>query len=298
MSFSHSHSWTLKATPADVFRALTEPAELTKWFAEGAQVEPRVGGVYRFWGRHTLGTPPQDAARQTITRYEPDTALGFDWPISEVDTDVLVQLEPTPKGTKLTLTHNVSGDLNLPRQRELIDDHWRLAIGNLTSYLKGGAGVVLPDYFDPHPEVRITMPLDAPPAVVFRALVEPERINRWFGSKSALVEPHTGGRYQLGWSSKINGADVASGPTRIIELVPDTKLVLDWPDWRGDANVSAQTITFLLAPDGKGGTTLTFVHGGFGRTTDQSDYGFGWRYFLNNLATEAKRVAEEISGAA
>ena len=149
MSFSHSNTWTLAANPADVFRALTEPAALMKWFAEGAQVEPRAGGVYRFWGRHTLGTPPQDAARQTITRYEANTALGFDWPINEVDTDVLVRLEPTPNGTRLTLTHHVSGDLNLPRQRELIDDHWRLAIGNLESYLTGGAGVKLPDYLDP-----------------------------------------------------------------------------------------------------------------------------------------------------
>lgn len=154
MTFSHTHSWTLPATPAEVFRALTDPAEITQWFAEGAQVEPRAGGVYRFWGRHTLGTPPQDAARQTITRYEPDTMLAFDWPINEIDTDVLIALEPAPKGTTLTLTHNVSGDLHLPRQRELVADHWQSAIGNLAAHLKGGAGVVMPDYFNPNPEGR------------------------------------------------------------------------------------------------------------------------------------------------
>ncbi len=151
MSFTHEHSWTFTAAPATVFRALTEPAELTKWFAEGAQVEPRVSGVYRFWGRHTLGTPPQDAARQTITRYEPDTALGFDWPINEVDTSVLMLLQPVPNGTKLTLTHRVYGELRLPRQRELIDDYWRIAMGNLSSHLDGGSGVRLPDYFDADP---------------------------------------------------------------------------------------------------------------------------------------------------
>lgn len=154
MSFSHTHSWTLAATPSDVFRALTDPAAMKEWVAQGAQIEPRVGGVYRFWGRHTLGTPPEDAARQTIARFEPDALLAFEWPINDVDTDVTMQLEPVPEGTKLTLTHNVSADLNVPRQRELIDDHWRIAMGNLISHLKGGEGVTLPDYFDPHPERR------------------------------------------------------------------------------------------------------------------------------------------------
>ena len=147
MHFSHRLRCSLTATTNQVFRALTEPAQLTAWFAEGAQVEPHMGGVYRFWGRHTLGTPPQDAARQTITRYEPDVALAFDWPINEIDTDVLMQLEATSKGTELTLTHNVSVDLRLPHQRELIDHFWRLAMQNLEAHLKGDV-VTMPDYFD------------------------------------------------------------------------------------------------------------------------------------------------------
>ena len=48
----------------------------------------------------------------------------------------------------------------------------------------------------------------------------------------------------------------------------------------------------LLAPDAKGGTTLTFVHAGFGRTTDMSDYGFGWTHFLEQLQKEATRGAD------
>jgi uncharacterized protein YndB with AHSA1/START domain len=150
MSFAFSHSWTIAAAPAAVFRSLTDPVALTQWFAEGAQVEPRVGGVYRFWGRHTLGTPPEDAARQVIARFAQDALLAFDWPINDVDTDVTITLVPAPEGTTLSLTHRVSGDLGLPRQQELIDDHWRIAIGNLVKHLDGGAGVMLPDYFNSH----------------------------------------------------------------------------------------------------------------------------------------------------
>jgi uncharacterized protein YndB with AHSA1/START domain len=147
-AFTHSHSWTLPATPDVVFRALTDPAELTHWFAEDVQIEPRTNGVYRFWGRNTLGTPAHDAARQTITRFEPNTVLAFSWPINEVDTDVTFGLEPVDTGTRLTLTHDISGDLAVPRQRALIDDHWRLAIANLSTHLSGGTPIK-PDYFDP-----------------------------------------------------------------------------------------------------------------------------------------------------
>jgi uncharacterized protein YndB with AHSA1/START domain len=288
-AFTHTHSWTLPATPDVVFRALTDPAELRKWFAEDVQIEPKAHGVYRFWGRHTLGTPAHDAARQTITRFEPNAALAFSWPINDVDTDVSFALTPADNnGTKLTITHDVSGDLAVPRQRALIDDHWRLAIANLSLHLSGGTPIK-PDYFDTNPEVRITISIDAPPSTVFRALLEPEALNRWMGAQSAVVEPRVGGKYKLNWSYKIDGEDVAGGPTTILELIPDEKLVLDWPDYRGDKTVPDQTITFLLAPDGKGGTTLTFVHTGFERTADISDYGFGWKEFLGELTKELAR---------
>ena len=197
----------------------------------------------------------------------------------------MLALAPGDTGTKPSLAHHVTGDLKVPRAKELIDDHWRLAIGNLSSHLAGGS-VMLPDYFDPSPEVRLTIQVDAPPDVVFRALIESERIDRWFGGKSSVVEPNTGGRYVLNWTHKVNGQVVADGPTRILEIVPDKRLVLDWPDWRGDKSVPDHTISFELAPDGKGGTTLTFVHAGFGRPTDVSDYGFGWPYFLGELKKE------------
>ncbi|MDB4914410.1 MAG: activator of hsp90 atpase 1 family protein [Gemmatimonadetes bacterium] len=147
MTLTFAHSWPLPATPERVFTALTNPADLMNWFAEGAMVEPKVGGVYRFWGRHTLFTPPEDAARQTISHYQPVTRLGFNWPLNEVDTNVILDLAPNEAGTTLTLTHRVSGDLLVPRQKELIEDHWRLAIANLTAYLAGTPSFTLPDYF-------------------------------------------------------------------------------------------------------------------------------------------------------
>ena len=146
MAFTYAHTWTLDATPGRVFHALTEPDELRAWFAEDVQVEPHAGGVYRFWGRHTPGTPPREDARQTVTRFEAGYVLAFAWPMFEVDTDVTLALAPTRKGTRLSVTHDVSASLPVPHSRELIATFWQRAIANLAAHL-GGQAPAMPDYF-------------------------------------------------------------------------------------------------------------------------------------------------------
>lgn len=282
MPFTHTHTATLAATPAQVFAALTEGVQLTRWFAEHAEVGDAVGGAYRFWGRHTLDTPTAEQATQRITRLERDEVLGFDWSIGGVTTNVTITLTSAGIATKAVLQHEVQGELDRPRAKELIDDHWRLAFGNLAAYLAGGAGIALPDYGDPHPVVRLVRTIEAPRALVFRALTEPALINQWFGSKAAVVEPRKGGQYNLHWKYEIDGRPVEGGPTRILDYEQDSRLVLDWPDWRGDSSVTGQSITFELEDAGDA-TRLHFVHSGFGRTADLSDYPFGWDWFLSEL---------------
>lgn len=282
MTWTYEHSWKLEASPERVFGALTRADELRRWFAQHVDLNLAPNGPYRFWGKHTLGNPPERDARQALTRLEPGRALGFTWTLYGVPTSVDIALAADGEVTRLTLRHHVNGELPLPRPKELIEDHWRLAFGNLAAHLAGGSGIVLPDYADPAPEVRLSISVDAPREAVFRALIEPEMISQWFDAPSAVVEARTGGRYALGWTYKVDGQDVEGGPTKILELVPNEKLVLDWPDWRGDASVSGQKITFYLEPEGAG-TKVTLVHSGFGRTADISDYPFGWVYFIGKL---------------
>ena len=196
---------------------------------------------------------------------------------------------PETGGTRLTIRHSVEGELGVPRAKELVDDHWRLAIGNLMGELAGGRGILLPDYGAPRPEIRQVIEISAPPATVFRALITPALLNEWLGSESAVVEPRAGGRFSLGWHYSVDGRDVAGGPTRILDIEENVRLVLDWPDYRGDSTVPDQTISFHLEPT-DAGTRVTFVHAGFIRTTDLSDYPFGWSEFLENLAALVARV--------
>ena len=203
----HTHTCALTASPDRVFSALTDPAQLRRWFAEHVDIDPRQGGAFRFWGKHTYGVPDRDGAGQRITRLEPDRAFAFAWPMDNMDSEVTLELAEDVKSsqavedaarTKLSLRHAFDSRPSIPYGAELVDDLWRLTLGNLDAHLRGGAGIVLPDFTDPTPEIRLSIVIDAPRARVFRALVEPAALNRWIAS-AAEVEPRTGGRYTFAW---------------------------------------------------------------------------------------------------
>lgn len=278
---NHTFTWQLKAPPERVFAALTEPAELKAWFADEAEVEPRVGGAFRFWGPHVYGAPR--AGTQRLTRFEPGKALAFTWEMDGQPSEVVLELtsgdaETNAGGTTLTGTHAFAQAPAIGRAAEMVDDLWRILNGNLAAHLKGGEGLCRPDFASPHPEVRVSTVIDAPVEKVFEAFIDPELLKRWCGAPAPVVEPRVGGAYVYGWSYEVDGRQVAGGPTRILEYEPNRKLVTDWPDWRGDPTVPVQRITWLFEDLG-GRTRVTVVHNGFVRAVDISDYPFGWAGF-------------------
>jgi uncharacterized protein YndB with AHSA1/START domain len=302
------YSLTMRATPDRVWRALTAPEALRAWFAEHADVDPRVGGAWRFWGRNSLGVPTPDAADQRIVALEPEKLLAFTWTWSGVPTRVELALEPkewkeftlgsnpplrpNAPGCAVTVRQSFAGTLPYPRPESLADDHWRLALANLFAHLDG-AEVSLVDHTDSDcggPEVRLSIFVAAPPAAVFRALTEPALLDRWIGS-GARIDPRVGGGVDLGWSGcggpgAGEPADLAASPMKILELVPDRRFAISWPDWRGDASVPMQRVTWDLAPENSG-TRVELRHTGFVRAVDRSDYFQGWSSFLEALASVA-----------
>ncbi|HEY7189369.1 MAG TPA: SRPBCC family protein [Vicinamibacterales bacterium] len=282
--WTHQHECTLPAPPDRVFTALTQASELQRWFAEHALVDVRPGGRFQFWGKHTYGAPPEPDERQQVTRLEANRVLGFRWPFEGLESEVVLTLTPAAESnaTQLLVEHHFdrtsrSADI------DAVDDLWRLTTGNLAAHLRGGDGIVLVDYTDDSPEIRTSIVIDAPPDRVFRALIDPAVLNTWIAT-AAEVEPHVGGRYSYGWNYQHGGRDVTGGPTRILELVPNERLVTDWPDWRGDPRKPPTRVAWLIEPFGSK-TRVTVVHGEFPRAVDISDYPFGWRGFLDQLKT-------------
>lgn len=102
----------IKASPAKVFRAWTEPAQIMKWIRPGgtemihAEIEPRAQGRFRLILRAPDGE--EHAVSGRYLEVVPDAKLVFTWAwrtTPERESLVTVVLRPDGDGTWLTLTH-------------------------------------------------------------------------------------------------------------------------------------------------------------------------------------------------
>jgi uncharacterized protein YndB with AHSA1/START domain len=117
----------------------------------------------------------------------------------------------------------------------------------------------------------------AKPAVVFRAITEPDGLTRWLCDRAEL-SPKKGGPYLLAWKD---------GPTHrgtIIDFRAGQRIALAWR-WPG-VELHGTVLSFSVQARG-GGTVVTVDHSGFPRLEQWTDlYGgaeWGWTYFLLNL---------------
>lgn len=293
MTLELNSTFDLPAAPSRVFQALIDERELRAWFADQVKVEPKVGGVYQFWGHATLGAPKEPDVSQVLTAFESGKKLAFGWKVHGQASVVSYGLSPgeKPNTTRLELRQVVKGELPYRSPKHVLDDVWKLNFANLAEHLRGRKGsVVLADFTNSRPEVRSTIEIDAPPAKVFRALLEPELMNQWLYGAAAVDKSQRS--YSYGWQYDYEGKKVLGGPTRILELVENEKLVTDWPDWRGDEQKPTTKVTWTLeALDGGKRTRVTLVHDGFEHMADRSDYLSGWAGFLEGLGKVVLELA-------
>jgi uncharacterized protein YndB with AHSA1/START domain len=125
----------IPATPEQVFRALTEPEELMKWWgAKGmltsARTNLRPGGEYRF----EFLSPEGDAAwakgqYQVVDPPRRIVKTWFNSKFPDLRNTVELRLEPVAAGTRLTLVH--SGLKDRPEASKDYEKAWPEVLGYL-----------------------------------------------------------------------------------------------------------------------------------------------------------------------
>jgi uncharacterized protein YndB with AHSA1/START domain len=129
--------------------------------------------------------------------------------------------------------------------------------------------------------IEQSITIHAPRSEVFRALTEPERLERWMAT-SAESEPRTGGRFRYSFEFD----DASQNNTQkgeYLEVVQDKRVVLPWVFPFSPKQTSVE---YTLTSDGDD-TEVAFRHTGFesGEPWGQARERFvgGWQMFLEGL---------------
>ena len=129
---------TYRATPERIFRAFTDPAELTRWFCPEqltvpeADFEPTVGGKVRVVMEAPDGA--RHIANGVVREVRRPEKLVFTWQWESGmegftgETTITIDIRPVNDGTEVVLTH---AGLPTKSQRENHAQGWQSALENL-----------------------------------------------------------------------------------------------------------------------------------------------------------------------
>src|SRR5687767_11486794 len=110
-----SRKEVIPAEPARVWKALTSPEELTAWWCNAAEIDPREGGRYAFRGSPACGhdelalegaETPKKPGNFEILEWVPAERLRYRWWIGGVETTVAYELQNMLELTELFVTQS------------------------------------------------------------------------------------------------------------------------------------------------------------------------------------------------
>jgi uncharacterized protein YndB with AHSA1/START domain len=129
----------IAASPETVWELLVDPVKALRWWGVGAQFDPRPGGEIRV---HVI---PGSVASGEFVEVDPPRRLVYTWGWEEGgggaglvppgSSTVEIELEPSPAGTTLRLTHS-----GLPTEESAVShgDGWDHYLGRLAVTAAGG----------------------------------------------------------------------------------------------------------------------------------------------------------------
>jgi uncharacterized protein YndB with AHSA1/START domain len=133
------------------------------------------------------------------------------------------------------------------------------------------------------PSLTLKRHLKAPPAKVFAAFTDPEKVKHWMGpgevrAVSAKADVRVGGRYD--WVMRTPTGDELAVGGVYREIVANEKLVFTWA-WKSTPE-NESLVTVSLKPDGSG-TLLTLTHEQFADDETRDQHQGGWGGALDKM---------------
>jgi len=135
------------------------------------------------------------------------------------------------------------------------------------------------------PSLTLKRRINAPPAKIFAAWTDPEKLAQWFGpadtvagSASAELDVKVGGRFRVRFRTENGEQHEVGGAYR--EVTPDQRLVFTWA-WRSTPERES-LVTVALRPDGAA-TVLTLTHEQFFDQAARDGHERGWTGTLDRL---------------
>jgi uncharacterized protein YndB with AHSA1/START domain len=134
------------------------------------------------------------------------------------------------------------------------------------------------------PSLTIKRRINAPPAKVYQAWTDPQKMMRWYAPADAETlraeaDTRVGGRFRVLMRTADGEEHDVSGVYR--EVVPDEKLVFTWA-WRSKPEWES-LVTVALKRDGEG-TILTLIHEQLPDEAERDGHRNGWTGAIEKLA--------------
>ena len=223
------------APPERVWRALTDPDEVCRWWSDAAEIELTPGGRFAFHGAHVPGPVlfggPTAAERPgdfELLDVSPPEHFSFRWYLGDIPTVVSFRLENQLELTILRVVQTAEEKIGWKDAPES-PNWWWLALPSLRNHVEGSSSPLRLNY-----EEYDDGPLDGPlqfeidtftfPWVIWQKLTDPVQLMRWWG-REAEISLVPGGTYRI---AKEFMSGPGRGPEQILEFEESRSLIHDW----------------------------------------------------------------------
>lgn len=267
----------IAAPPERVFRALTDSAELMRWFNDTScpvkfwEIDARVGGRYRYTtekGSVVVNGISEFECHGEILEFDPPRLLVYTWlgnwhADKALRTVVRWDLTAAGTGTHVKMTH--SGLAKEAAAREDYRKGWPALVAALKRLAESAGSI--------HLELHIA----APPERVFQAITDPQQLIQWWGQKGMYrvrkftADLRPGGRWRSDGLNDDGSSFHVSG--EYLEVDPPRLLVYTWATSWDEAMKTVVRWELERSPDG---TRVRLQHTGFTDAESYKRHDQGW----------------------